>query len=78
MDAKEAFNYVRAGEKANEEYLVKKHNYGKMTLKINLIKIKCFDMFYPQTKFQQLTSSVLSTVGLKGTNAPNVMTVLAD
>ncbi len=35
-------------------------------------------MFFTQTKFQQLTSSALSTVGLKGTHAPNVMSVLAE
>jgi tetratricopeptide (TPR) repeat protein len=78
IDAKEAFNFVRAAERVNEESLVKRHRYSKMTTKINLIKIKSFDVFYNQGKFHQLTSSVLSTVGLKGTNAPNVMSVLAD
>jgi hypothetical protein len=51
IDAKEAFIHNRAAEKVNDEQLVKKHGYSKLTLKINLIKIKCFDMFFTQPKF---------------------------
>lgn len=52
MDAKEAFVYVKEAERVNEEFLVKKHGYNKLSIKIHLIKIKNFDMFFTQTKFQ--------------------------
>jgi len=78
LDAKQAFTYFKQAEKVNEEALIKKHKYTKLTNKIHLIKIKNFDMFFNQTKFQQLTSTLLSCVGTKGINTPNVMTVLAE
>jgi tetratricopeptide (TPR) repeat protein len=58
--------------------LVKVHKYNKLATKIQLVKIKSFDMFFTPARFQQLTSSLLSSVGTKGTNAPNVMAVLAE
>lgn len=78
LDAKQSYNYVKEAEKVNEEQLIKKHHYQKLTTKLQLAKIKNFDMFFTQHKFQQLTSQVLSSVGTKGINAPNVMSVLAD
>ena len=78
LDSKQAFNYFKEAEKINEEQLVKVHKYNKLSLKIQLIKIKYFDFFFNQVKFQQLTSGILSIVGTKGLNAPNVMTVLAE
>jgi len=78
LDAKQAFLYFKEGERVNEEFLVKKHHYSKLTNKLMIIKVKNFDMFYSQAKFQLLTSAALSSVGTKSHNAPNIMTVLAE
>lgn len=52
LDSKQAFNYFKEAEKINEEQLVKVHKYNKLSLKIQLIKIKYFDIFFNQVKFQ--------------------------
>ncbi len=43
-----------------------------------MIKISFFDPFYTQVKFQQLTSSLLSLVGVKGPKTPSVMRILSE
>jgi hypothetical protein len=65
-------------EKFNDEVLVKRFKYRRLEIKIQLIKIRFFDPFFPQQKFQQLTSQLLSAVGLKGPFTSTVMTVLAE
>lgn len=76
MDAKQTFRYFQAAESVAESHL--KEACPKLIRKIQLIKIKTFDMFFTEQRFQQLTAGILSTVGTKGLYAPNVMSVLAE
>lgn len=65
-------------EKFNDEVLIKKFGYKKLNIKIQMIKITCFDPFFTQIKFQQLTSSLLSLVGVKGPKTSTVMRILSE
>ena len=75
IDAKQTFNYFLAAEKVAEEISAK---CPRLVRKIQLMKIKTFEMFFTEQRFQQLTAGILSTVGTKGLHAPNVMSVLAE
>jgi hypothetical protein len=78
LEVKEAFIKFKEGERVNAEYLIKKHNYNKLNIKILLIKIKTFDCFYTTDAYQALMSQALRDVGTKGYLAPNVMAIMAE
>lgn len=78
LDVKQCFLQLLEGEKVNEQILVQKFSYSKLSSKILLIKIKTFEFFYTVSKFQQLTAAALRNVGTKSMQAPNIMSVLAE
>ena len=78
MEGKQAFTIILKAEKFNEDILIKQFKYRKLEIKIQLIKIRYFDPFFQQQKFQQITSQLMSAIGLKGPFTSTVMTVLAD
>jgi hypothetical protein len=78
LDIKQSFKCLLKAERVNSEDLVAVHQWEKLNIKLQLIKIKHFDMFFTQPKFQQLTSTLLISNGVKGYYSPNVMTVLAE
>ena len=47
LEGKIAFKTIIAAEKFNEEILIKKFKYRKLEIKIQLIKIRFFDPFFP-------------------------------
>ena len=69
---------VQEADSLNDQVCVSKFGYQKLTQKIQLHKIKHFDQFFTQNKFTQLTSRVMSTVGVKSIHTSDVMTILAD
>lgn len=75
IDSKQTFRYFLAAEKVAEEI---NSRCPRLVRKIQLMKMKTFEMFFTEQRFQQLTAGILSTVGTKGYHAPNVMSVLAE
>ena len=46
VELRQAFLAMKEAEKVNEEKLVKVHKYNKLNLKILMIKVKNFEIFY--------------------------------
>ena len=78
IEGKVAFQLTQEADEVNDHVLVKKFNYNKLTQKIQLHMIKHYDSFFTQSKFTQLTTRLMSTVGVKSIHTADVMTILAD